>query len=85
MKIELTNDDVQQIIEALLFCSYSSMCATWESFETEQFMNIAFKLSDDTGIPPRPEKITYYDGIPEDEELYGEKIKEKFPNLIRSE
>lgn len=83
MKIELSEEQVQHVVEALLFCSTTNMCADWGSNHLEEMMNTAFQISDEHGISPRVERINYYDCPPEYGEEFGEKVKEKFPYLVK--
>jgi hypothetical protein len=79
--IQLTTEEKQLLVEALLFSSITDICAEWTPKQNQLMVDLAQKLND---TEVKLSNIYLFEGGPFDNPALAEKTKQLFENLPRS-
>jgi hypothetical protein len=79
--IQLTLEEKQLLVEALLFSSITDICAEWTPKQHQLMLELAKKIN----VPDvRLNNIYLFEGGPFDNPILAEQTKKDFTNLPRS-
>ena len=79
---EMMYNELQAVVEALLFASSCEVCANWSDKKAEQFIDIALSLKKDLGI--KPSKDIEYDDLGLGPEMeFTKKLVNGFPEIVK--
>ena len=79
--IQLTTEEKQLIVEALLFSSITDNCAEWTPKQDKLMIELAKKIND---VDIKLDNVYLFEGGVLDNPKLAEQTKETFPNLPRN-